>query len=119
MSSAGPKRVLIYGVTGSGKSTLAARLSDSTGIPWHSADDLAFVANWQPTSPEYQRGKISEICSGESWILDTAYAGWIEIPLSRVELIVCLDYPRWLSLARLLRRTATRIIDKQPVCNGN
>lgn len=35
------------------------------------------------------------------------------------EVIVALDYPRWLSLARLLRRTWRRVRDSQPVCNGN
>ena len=27
-------------MTGSGKTTLAARLSEATGVPWHSVDDL-------------------------------------------------------------------------------
>jgi len=33
--------------------------------------------------------------------------------------VVALDYPRLVSLGRLLRRTAARIIDRQEVCNGN
>ena len=33
--------------------------------------------------------------------------------------MVGLDYPRWLSLARLVRRTVTRTITKEPMCNGN
>ena len=39
--------------------------------------------------------------------------------LARPDLIVALDYPRWLSLSRLLRRTFMRALDRQPVCNGN
>lgn len=119
MTSRGPKRILIYGVTGSGKSTFAARLSDATGIPWHPVDDLAFEGNWQPTTEEFQRGKIEVICAGEEWILDTAYGKWIEVPLDRVDLIIGLDYPRWLSLGRLIRRTFSRAWTKTPVCNGN
>ena len=46
-----------------------------------------------------------EICAGEEWILDHAYGKWREIPLARAELIVALDYPRWLSLSRLIGRT--------------
>ncbi|WP_247826513.1 hypothetical protein [Arthrobacter antioxidans] len=30
-----------------------------------------------------------------------------------------LDYPRWLSLGRLVRRTVRRIVGGHPVCNGN
>ena len=39
--------------------------------------------------------------------------------LDRAQLIVALDYPRWLSYGRLLRRTAARMITREPVCNGN
>jgi len=113
------RRILIYGVTGSGKTHLARRLSDVTGIPWHSVDDLTWEPHWQEVPADEQRRRISEICQGEEWILDTAYAKWKEIPLARAELIVALDYPRWLSLGRLLKRTVVRAIDGQPVCNGN
>ena len=37
----------------------------------------------------------------------------------RAELIFGLDYPRWLSLWRLLRRTLARVITRQQLCNGN
>lgn len=52
-------------------------------------------------------------------MLDTAYATWVDVPLSRVQLIIGLDYPRWLSLGRLVRRTFARLVDKRPICNGN
>jgi hypothetical protein len=34
-------------------------------------------------------------------------------------IVVGLDYPRWLSLGRLLRRSVARSIDKRLICNGN
>lgn len=114
-----PKRILVYGVTGSGKTTLARRLSEATGVPWHSVDDLAFEANWVQVSDEEQRRRVGAICEQEAWILDTAYAKWIDIPLARVELIVALDYPRWYSLQRLVRRTFMRLVDRRTMCNGN
>lgn len=112
-------RILIYGVTGSGKTTLAARLSAATGLPWHSVDDLTFEAEWVPVPDEEQRRRISAICDGSEWILDTAYGKWIDLPLSRANLVVALDYPRFLSLYRLVKRTFRRVIDRQPICNGN
>jgi hypothetical protein len=39
--------------------------------------------------------------------------------VSRADLVVGLDYPRLLSLSRLLRRTAVRMVDRQEICNGN
>ena len=113
------RRILIYGVTGSGKTTYAERLSAKTGIPWHSVDELTWEPNWTEVPLEIQRDRFEEICARDEWILDTAYAKWIDIPSGRVELIICLDYPRWVSLSRLLRRCTARVFDKNPVCNGN
>jgi adenylate kinase family enzyme len=114
-----PQRVLVYGVTGSGKSTLAARLSAQSGIPWHHVDDLTWEPGWIQVPVEEQRRRLAAIIAGDAWILDTAYAQWLDDVLPRVELIVGLDLPRLVSLARLLRRTAGRAHTKQPICNGN
>lgn len=114
-----PDRIFVYGVTGTGKSTLAAAIAERTGLPWHSVDDLTWEPGWTQVALEEQRRRITEICAGERWILDTAYGKWRDIPLARTQLIVGLDYPRWLSLSRLMRRTALRILDRRPICNGN
>jgi adenylate kinase family enzyme len=114
-----PDRILIYGVTGSGKTTLAQEVADRTGLPWHSVDDLTWEPGWVSVPTEEQRRRIAAICAGERWILDTAYSAWIEVVLDRVELIVALDYPRWLSLGRLVWRTLLRNFDHRPICNGN
>jgi adenylate kinase family enzyme len=113
------QRVLVYGVTGSGKTTAAARISAATGVPWTSVDDLTWEPGWVQVPLAEQRRRIERVCSQDSWLLDTAYGQWLDVPLAAVELVVALDYPRWLSLLRLLRRTAVRIVDRRPVCNGN
>jgi hypothetical protein len=45
--------------------------------------------------------------------------GVIDVPLAWVELIVALDYSRWFSLQRLVRRTVIRVVGRRPICNGN
>jgi len=112
-------RILLYGVTGSGKTTLAAQIAELTGLPWHSVDDLTWEPGWVEVPMDEQRRQIEVICSGERWILDTAYGRWIDLPLARVDLIVALDYPRWLSLSRLVRRSARRVVFHERSCNGN
>jgi adenylate kinase family enzyme len=112
-------RFLVYGVTGSGKSILAAQISAATGIPWHSVDDLTWEPGWVPVDHEEQRRRIAVICARPAWILDTAYGKWLDVPLARAEVIVALDYPRWLSLSRLTTRTVRRLVDRRTICNGN
>ena len=51
--------------------------------------------------------------------MDTAYSAWLDLALERADVLVALDYPRWLSLARLVRRTFARVVDKKLICNGN
>jgi adenylate kinase family enzyme len=112
-------RVLIYGVTGSGKTTLAQRIAERTGLPFHNGDDLTWEPGWVEVPAEEQRRRIAAICAGEQWILDSGYSKWLDLVLARTDMIVALDYPRWRSLARLIRRTVTRAITRRPVCNGN
>lgn len=117
--SATPSRILVYGVTGSGKSTLAERIGTALNVPCYSVDDLTWKPGWIPVPVDDQRTRIAAICAQERWVLDSAYGHWRDIPLSRAELIVGLDYPRWLSLTRLIRRTGLRMIRRDVVCNGN
>lgn len=115
----GVRRILVYGVTGAGKTTAAERIAAITGLPWHSVDEITWKPGWISVPEEEQRREVTKICATDAWILDTAYGTWVDVPLARAQLVVALDYPRWLSLYRLLRRTVTRAVDKRPICNGN
>lgn len=112
-------RLLIYGVTGSGKSVAARRIAERLGVPCHLADELTWEKRWTPVDQDEQRRRFAAIAAQQSWVLDTAYGAWLNVIIPRTDLIVGLDYPRWFSLSRLVRRTAARVIDKRPICNGN
>jgi adenylate kinase family enzyme len=113
------RRILIYGVTGSGKTALAEKLAAATGIEWHAVDDLTWEPGWVQVPDDEQRRRIQRVCEQPEWILDTAYGMWLDLPLARAQLIVALDYPRWFSLQRLIRRTIARLFDRRLICNGN
>ncbi|MBO1756930.1 adenylate kinase [Allobranchiibius sp. CTAmp26] len=112
-------RILIYGVTGSGKSTAAKRIAARTGLPVTLVDELTWMPGWVPVAEDQQRYLIAEIASKDRWVLDTAYGAWLDLVVPRAQLIIALNYPRWFSLQRLLRRTLLRAIDQQTICNGN
>lgn len=114
-----PRRILVYGVTGSGKSTAAARIATAFEVPLILADEVAWQPGWKMLGLEQQRKTFADLAGGDCWVFDTAYGTWLDLVLPRVELVVALDYPRWVSLQRLLRRTAARIVTRAPVCNGN
>jgi adenylate kinase family enzyme len=113
------RRILVYGVTGAGKSTLARRIGERLGLPYHAMDDLTWEPGWVQVSEEVQRERVREVCAGDAWVLDAAYAIWTDLVLARADLIVGLDLPRRRSLGRLLRRSILNIALRRPTCNGN
>ena len=116
----GVRRVLVYGVTGSGKTTLARTLGTVTGLPWHSADDeIGWLPSWRERPADEQRALAQAIADQPAWILDTAYGQWKDVIVPRAQLVVALDYPRHVSLRRLLKRTMARTVTRERVCNGN
>lgn len=114
-----PRRVMVYGVTGSGKTTMAQRIGERLGLPAIRIDELTWQPNWVAVPEEQQRSIIESVCSQQRWVIDHAYSIWFDIPLARVELIVGLDYPRLLSLGRLIWRCVTNLVTRRGICNGN
>lgn len=113
------RRILVYGVTGSGKSTAAERIAARAGLPVFLADGFCWEPGWTAVPEELQRERFATAVAGDGWVLDTVYSTSLEFVVPRAELIVALDYPRWLSLQRLVRRSVRRAITREQICNGN
>lgn len=61
----------------------------------------------------------AELAAGESWVLAGVGSEVEDVFLSRVQLVLALDYPDWVSASRLLRRTSRRILTRAREVAGN
>mgnify|MGYP003442826044 FL=1 len=114
------RRVLLHGVSGSGKSTAAVAIGARLGVPVHLADDeFGWLPGWVQRPPDDMRALAAAAAAEPAWVFDTAYGIFRDVVEPHADLIIGLDYPRWLSLGRLLRRTWLRSLDGELVCNGN
>ena len=114
------RRVLVYGVTGSGKSTAALAIGARLGLPVHLADEeFCWLPGWVQRPAAEMRALVAVAASEPAWVFDTAYESFRDLVEPRADVVIGLDYPRWISLGRLLRRTLVRAVDRRPICNGN
>ncbi|MCL2514371.1 MAG: adenylate kinase [Microbacteriaceae bacterium] len=114
-----PRRILLHGATGSGKSTAAAAIAEKLGTALVLADEIGWLPGWVERPVGDQRAMVADAAAGDSWVFDSSYGKWRDVMIGRVDLIVGLDYPRWFSLQRLLRRTGRRVRTGETICNGN
>lgn len=114
-----PRRIMLYGVTGSGKSVAAARIADRLGLPLVEIDEITWGPGWTQILLDEQRRRIADVVAGDAWVLDHGYGKWLDLVLDRVELVVGLDFPRWVSSGRLLRRSLVNVVSHRPICHGN
>ena len=114
------RRALLHGVSGSGKSTAAVAIGARLGVPVHLADDeFGWLPGWVQRPPDDMRALAAAAAAEPAWVFDTAYGIFRDVVEPHADLIIGLDYPRWLSLGRLLRRTWLRSLNGELVCNGN
>jgi adenylate kinase family enzyme len=113
-------RVIVVGTTGSGKSTLAQRLADITGAEHVELDAINHQPNWGHLPAEEFRRRLTELAARPRWIVDGNYVEMTESTLwPRAQLIVWLDMPLRLVLARLIRRSVTRIVRRTELWHSN
>ena len=99
------QRIAIIGNGGAGKSTLAKKLGEKLNIPVHHLDKYFLNSNYENvTKPEM--GAIHEkIIANEKWIIDGNYKYTLESRFERADTIIMLDFPTWLCIWRIYKRT--------------
>lgn len=99
------QRVVVVGPSAAGKSTLARRLGVITGLPVVHIDRMLWRPGWVEASREEFDAAHAAAVAEDRWILDGTYLRTLPQRLERADAIVWLDFPRSVSLRRVMWRT--------------
>lgn len=110
-------RVLVAGASGSGKSTVARAVSARLGLPYTELDGLYHGPGWVPRESFVE--DVRALAASERWVTEWQYDVARPILLERADLMVWLDLPRHLIMARVIRRTLRRRLRREVLWNGN
>ncbi len=97
-------RAIVIGPGGAGKTTLALEMSQRTGVPVIHLDQHYWRRGWIPTPASEWREVVSELTTGDAWIMDGNYGGTLEQRIAAADLVVLVEAPRLLCLWRVVRR---------------
>ena len=101
-------KIAVIGYTGSGKSVLAAKLGKIIGCPVLHLDKLQFEAGWKERGEA--EGKMLceqflEENKDRGLVIDGNYEKFCQKRrMKEADLIIFMDYPRWICLWQALRR---------------
>lgn len=100
-----------------GKTTLAAEVARRLDIPHVEIDALFHGPDWTPR-PAFE-ADVAAFTAEEAWVTEWQYGSARELVADRAEVLVWLDLPFRLTLARVVRRTVGRRLRREVLWNGN
>jgi len=109
------------GCGGSGKSTFARVLAQRTGLPLIHLDQEYWQPGWvERYSEDGWSDRVSELASGERWVIDGNYSKTLDVRLPRATAVIWLDLPRAVcissALLRVVRHYGRVRVDSAPGC---
>ncbi len=105
-----------------GKSTLSKAIATKTGLAYIELDALHWKPNWEESSAEELKDKITAAIDAapDGWIADGQYWSKIDDHLLReVDMVIWLDLPWRVGFWRMLKRSFRRAWDKNKICGDN
>lgn len=124
--AAGPgpqvRRVRVLGSSGAGKTTFARALARRLGLAHLELDSVYHLAGWQPATHAQVAATLQAFTSGpgrDGWVIDGNYSSVPAVAALEPDLVVWLDPPRRVQMARLVRRTVARAVLRRELWNGN
>lgn len=113
------QRISVVGNSGSGKTRLARQLAAALGIPLLELDSIFHLPGWTELPVDEFRARVGELVSGPAWIVDGNYSAVRLLVWERADTVVWVDPPQAVVMARVIRRTARRVLTREELWNGN
>ncbi len=104
------QRIAVVGSGGAGKSMLARQIGAIAGLPVVHLDHQYWSPGWVPMPDDEWVEHQLALLSGDRWVIDGNYAATLELRAERAEVVVFLDLPRRVCLARAVRRFRSPIL---------
>lgn len=76
-------------------------------------------SDWTEPPVEAFRERVARALLGEAWVVDGNYSKVRDIVWRRADTLIWVDYPLWLILWQLARRTMRRIVTQEELWSGN
>jgi len=103
------KRIHLIGSSCSGKSTTGRRIAATLEFPFVELDALNWEPDWvglNATNPLEFESRIEQATAGSEWVVSGSYSSFSKrIFWPRVQTVIWLDFPRYLLILRLFRRS--------------
>ncbi len=114
-------RIVVVGAPGCGKTTTARAISTALDIPHTELDALWWEPNWVEAGADKFVERVRQVLQQDRWVVDGNYfsVGAREAIWPKADTIVWLDLPRRIAVPRVVRRSASRVIHKTELWNGN
>lgn len=117
-------KILIIGTSGSGKTTLAKFLAQKYHLADIELDALYWEKNWQGTELSKFREKIitaQEEASNleRGFVMHGNYNKVRDLTWGKAETIIWLDYSKWITMWRVISRSISRVLKREPLWEGN
>ena len=105
-------RIHIIGPSGAGKTYLSQKLSEKTGIPCTSLDELFWDNSSAASNTKRDPGERDQmLCSAlqqDNWIIEGVQHAWVESSFEKADTIYLLEPPALLCRIRIIRRFVKR-----------
>jgi adenylate kinase family enzyme len=102
------QRIVVIGVTSSGKSTLAETIAKRFDLNFIDLDALHWEPGWQEAPLETFRARVEKAIQCEKWTVAGNYHVVRDLVWPNAQAVIWLDYPFFIVLWQLTRRTFLR-----------